>query len=435
MALGVSGNTSGIKSNQATLNAVVTGADVGRPVGLGFYNASDDSLLNTVTELTGLSGKVHLATKDGEAMVFVDDVDLADYAGSDSGNTPNMMIMEDSSGNICASFCGAAGGGESLGAEIIDGWSNHPTLSFETFVTTGASITDAQNTAASGFAKKDYSTLGEILKCVNNFNLVSGVNPVFGLGAGSAIQAYNMFTRNGISYKTGFQSNAVSIFAGSLCSFTMTSVSVKPLTDVPATGLHLIDQPDGSTRNIAYKDTSFNPNDVVTIKIFNRFTLGNYSDTFDWTGLSPATAYSWYPKADNGVQIVTGDTVNFDTNTKPYASSISPADGETVTETDVTLSATFNDDEGGAGSLRFYNAEDVSLIDTAAGVTDGATGQVTWSGLTPGKEYQFYVVPNDGTEDGAASATITFKVAALGRGFSPFYSPFGSPFNSPFQNM
>ena len=94
---------------------------------------------------------------------------------------------------------------------------------------------------------------------------------------------------------------------------SFTNLSVKPLTDIPATGVHLISEQDGSTRNVAYKDTSFNPNTVVTIRIFSNFTNGNGSDAFDWTGLSPATSYGWYPKADNGVQVVTGETVNFET--------------------------------------------------------------------------------------------------------------------------
>jgi hypothetical protein len=440
----VSGATSGITSNQATLTATVVGADTDQPVGLGFYDASDDSLLNTITELTGLSDKVHLATKDGEAMLFVDDVDLSSYAGTDSGSTPNMMILEDSSGNICASYIGAIGGGESLGSELITGWTNSVSNPFETITVNvnGRDFDSAINTTGSGRADcGDIVTAGSLYKSVVATTINSGgsYNYSLGVGAGgsfSAGQLLKTISATGVDTVIFAPKTytVVGVYAGAAINFSAT-FTLKKYSDIPATGVHLVSEPDGSTRNVAYKDTNFNPNAVVTIKIFNRFTHGDDSDTFDWTGLSPATSYSWYPKADNGVQIVTGDTVNFDTNTKPYASNLSPADGETVTETYAPLSATFNDDEGGSGSLRFYNAEDDSLIGTASSVADGATGQIEWSGLTPGQEYQFYVIPNDGVEDGAASATITFKVAALGRGFSPFYSPFGSPFNSPFQNM
>lgn len=445
-SMDATGTTTDITSNQATLNVEITGAGTSRPVGIGLYDASDDSLINTVTELTGLSGKVHLAIKDGEAMVFVDDVDLADYAGSDDGNTPNLMILEDSSGNICSSYIGAVGGGETLSSEQLtnaDFSSDEPP---GTDWTRGATWTITGGNAVSSLAGTDSNiyqveaqAFGRMYKYVyTGISITSGKYSVYFHSSSTVANTSNQSTtgdRAFISTPYFGTYDYVTFRAHIGFAGSVAGISCKYYTDIPATGLHLIDQPDGSTRNIAYKDTSFNPNDVVAIKIFNRFTLGNDTDSFVLTGLSPATAYSWYPKADDGTIEVTGDTVNFTTNTKPYASSISPADGETVTETDVTLSATFNDDEGGAGSLRFYNAEDDSLIDTAIGVADGATGQVTWSGLTPGQSYQFYVVPNDGTEDGATSATITFKVAALGRGFSPFYSPFGDPFNSPFQNM
>lgn len=419
-SMDAAGTTTDITSNQATLNAEITGAGTARPVGISFYDASDDSLLNTVTELTGLSGKVHLATKDGEAMVFVDGEDLSSFAGSDSGNTPNLMILEDSSGNICASFCGAVGGGEALGAEYFDdpgfdniaSWSaTHANVSFAGSVATFATVP-----AGNGLwdTIPDVSN-GSILKLsIISNSYTSGQYRLYmltDLVGSDAIASSGTHTRYRTATSASGGVNGIVVYLAALTA-SFTDISLKPLTDVPATGLHLIDQPDGNTRNIAYKDTNFNPNAVVTIKIFNRFTLGDDSDTFDWTSLDPGTAYSWYPKADDGTLEVTGDTVNFTTNTKPYASSLSPADGTEYNAgtTSVTLQAQFNDDEGGSGSLRFYDASDNSLIGTASGVNDGTTGSVNWTALEDGTTYQFYVIPNDGTEDGSQSSTISFTI-------------------------
>ena len=423
----------------------MTGADTGRPVGLGFYNNDGDVLLNSITTLTGLSGTVHIDVLDGSAMVFVDGQDLSDYAGSDDGNTPNMIMFIDTAGKVCATYCGAVGGGKTLSAE------QQANYDFTTWVGDNPSGFIVLNETA--FCKVTENMGAQIIsdgtsnvvlrsmvyapgKIVETTLLVSAVSAgsvaLYLGGLAEMISAPQTVTKTITSGSILY----AQILKGTVpLDVTLSSWSTKYYTDVPATGIHLIKTINGSGLGIAYKETGFNPLVIDTIKIFNRFTHGNDSDAFDWTGLVPGTSYIWYPKADNGTQIVAGEDVNFTTNTKPYASSLSPADGETVTETDVTLSATFNDDEGGAGSLRFYNKVDDSLIDTATGVADGATGQVTWPGLTPGQEYQFYVIPNDGIEDGAASSTITFTVKSLGRGFSPVFSPIGKPINNPFKNM
>ena len=324
----VAGSTSGITSNQATLTATVVGADDDQPVGIGFYDASDDSLLNTITELTGLSDKVHLATKDGEAMLFVDDVDLSSYAGSDDGNTPNMMIMEDSSGNICASFCGAVGGGEALGAELITSGDFSSGVGWITVygasVASGVCTLPSNNSAA---YRSIVNSIGQIVKLSIDVNTLSSGDSVRTY-LNSQTLGYGNFTSTGANqnyYTTTTLTNMSVLVAksGSVGSAIVDNFSAKTLTDVPVTGIHLISEPDGSTRNVAYKDTSFNPKTVVTIRIFSNFTHGNGSDAFDWTGLSPATSYGWYPKADNGVQVVTGETVNFET----LAGAMSRLDG------------------------------------------------------------------------------------------------------------
>jgi hypothetical protein len=44
--------------------------------------------------------------------------------------------------------------------------------------------------------------------------------------------------------------------------------SSKKLTDVPATGLHLMSAKDGTTRNMATNETGFDPNDIVKVEIY-----------------------------------------------------------------------------------------------------------------------------------------------------------------------
>jgi hypothetical protein len=81
---------------------------------------------------------VKLATVDGGAMVEITGVDLSPYAGDDAGGpvtiinpkstsaatmTTNkyLLALYDSSGRVATGYVGAAGGGETLGAEIATG--------------------------------------------------------------------------------------------------------------------------------------------------------------------------------------------------------------------------------------------------------------------------------------------------------------------------
>jgi hypothetical protein len=55
---------------------------------------------------------------------------------------------------------------------------------------------------------------------------------------------------------------------GNVTDVTLDNVSVKKLTDVPVTGLHLMSTKNGTTRNMANVETGFNPNAIVGVKIY-----------------------------------------------------------------------------------------------------------------------------------------------------------------------
>lgn len=415
----ISSGTTGIKSNQATLTATITGADDDQPVGIGFYDDSDDSVINTVTHLTGLDGSVFVDVLDDTAMIMVDGQDLAAYAGSDSGNTPYMLMAKDTSGRVMASFCGAVGAGQAVGSNLISGFVNSSNGPLSTFVTDGLDITSAIDADAScrfGSSTTASLTEGGIyffdLPYTGSIGIsfyfgFSDVSPSFSGVLGILDSFYINSDRTAAVYLLFYMAGG--------CNFSAPGCGLYRLTDVPATGLHLIDSIDGNQRGIAHIDTNFDTLHIDEIYLFSHFVSGDNSTNIIWSGLTAATGYAWYPTANNGVQITTGGTENFTTNTKPYSSDISPANGTSYAAgtTSVTLSAVFNDDDGGSGSLRFYDADDDSLIGTASGVADGGAGQISWTGLAAG-QHNFYVIPNDGTEDGAASATISFTIAAGG---------------------
>lgn len=147
----------------------------------------------------------HIATKDGEAMFFHDSIDFSTYAGTDAGNTPYKFVLTDGSGNRAEAWGGAVGGGETLGASIATG------------------------TLTSGRLYKITATEADHF------------------GTGLVIGDY--FTSDGTES----------------CDANNT---VEPLTDVAATGLHLMSSMDGTTRDMSLVESGFDPNNVTSVKIY-----------------------------------------------------------------------------------------------------------------------------------------------------------------------
>lgn len=208
-------------------------------------------------------GEIHIAIKNGEAMFFHDSIDFSDYAGTDAGSTPYIAEFEDSAGKKATAYLGAVGGGETLGSELstafTSGW----------LTTANASITDADTfvTTASGYGilKNTIGSSGSIYKCVisgpsNCVPYMSSVNP------------RSAFLANGTEYLTYVTSlfGDTNFYLRNTLAGTsdVTALSLKIMTNVPATGLHLMSTKNGTTRNMASVETGFNPNAIIGVTIW-----------------------------------------------------------------------------------------------------------------------------------------------------------------------
>ena len=249
------------------------------PTGVAYLislGASNTITYSTIVKFTP-SSTLHIATKDGEAMLFDSSDNYAPYAGSDSGSTGYYAVLRDSSGNYAYAYTGAIGGGETLGSELITGWTNSGANPFETLTVNanGHDIDSAINTTGSGRADcGDIVSAGSLYKAVIATTKNSGVNYTVSLGVGaggsfSSGEALKIISATGsdtaIFTPTNF--TVVGLYAGSSINFSAT-FTTKKYTDVPATGVHLMSAKDGTTRNLAGKDTGFNPNTVNQVEIF-----------------------------------------------------------------------------------------------------------------------------------------------------------------------
>lgn len=239
------------------------------------------------------SGDCHLATRDGEAMFFIDGEDLSGYAGNDVGYTPYRVALFDVSGYVAIAYGGAAGGGEALGSELVvngnmesgdpsDYWTsvNSATLSREADERTGGSgsyCVDVSGgiglTCISQTFVYDTSMNGKILRVSAWGRAVSGSIMKLRFSAGSLLDILEGYAStdwgNDYSYITPSGEN-VQCFSQKATSSTirLDDISAKPLTDIPATGLHLMSTKNGTTRNMASVETGFDHNAIVGVKIY-----------------------------------------------------------------------------------------------------------------------------------------------------------------------
>lgn len=91
--------------------------------------------------------------------------------------------------------------------------------------------------------------------------------------------------------------------------------------------------------------------------------------------------------------------ITYSLNSAPNAPSVnSPVNDSVGQELTVYLNVTVTDDDGDAMNVSFYNnATDAQIGSTQTSVSNGTTAQVTWSGLSAGTTYTWYVNVTDGT--------------------------------------
>lgn len=314
MALGITGATSGITSNQATLTGTVSGAAAGQPVGMEFYNADDDSLINTAATQAVVSGTLHLAIKDGEAMFFHDSIDFSALVG-------RLIMFTDAAGKRAWAYGGSVGGGEALGANVAVNGS----FSTDTNWTKGGAATISDGVVSftnnNDYVSQQLTLLIAQTNIIIKFQIdINSIAPNDSLwmyidyAADGKIVASSLGSNCGYLTPARIQNHAfVFLKSGSNGLMTIDNAVVANLTDVPSTGLRLVSTSGGEIRNFAMVETGFNVNTVVSVRSWSNSTIGAGSAGMDWVGLSAVTGYTWYCVAYDGAEEAISADVLFTT--------------------------------------------------------------------------------------------------------------------------
>jgi hypothetical protein len=87
-----------------------------------------------------------------------------------------------------------------------------------------------------------------------------------------ATPAGNWLSNGTAEYKNltreSYSPAAVILISDGATECSMTGFTLKQVTDVPATGLHLLSSKNGSTRNMFSVESGFNPNTVTRVNIY-----------------------------------------------------------------------------------------------------------------------------------------------------------------------
>jgi hypothetical protein len=257
---------------------------------------------------------------------FWSSLDLSHFAGTDLGSTPYRIELLDATGKKATGYLAGVGAGETLGPEItldggLENWST-PTdaVDWAEYIS-GSSILNRDGTeqrSGTYCARLDVDISGNITYLTQNYTLV--------LNKPYRLAFYYKNSTTGKKARPDFRSNdaswllrvdgtwfygpptypddcwidcpnsngvysAISISFSPKIGYTIFSlylageskalgssiwyddVSLKLITDPPATAVHIVSSLNGTTRNWTSIESGFDPNAIASWAIYNSYTI------------------------------------------------------------------------------------------------------------------------------------------------------------------
>lgn len=231
------------------------------PVGIALPKisppVSDQRRFTHVKQSTGSTYNYGDFTSDNA--FFWSSIDLSSYVG-------DYIEVYDATGKVATGYLAGIGAGETLGSELITGWTqNGP---FETFITSGKELssvillhvdTAVAQVNSSGFVSN------ELYKLIVNLTLNSGQLPIayaYTVSLGSLANGLNNFY-SGITTGQYFQ-----LLSSNLTNYSSIN-SAKRVTDPPSTAVHIVSSLNGTTRAWASIESGFDPNTIASWGIYH----------------------------------------------------------------------------------------------------------------------------------------------------------------------
>jgi hypothetical protein len=255
---------------------VPSSGSAGLPITFGAYGTTganpiingSDSISSWTQATTNVTGTV---TQSNMRMSVVNGIAFTDFsaAGALTNYLGNKLTITDSTGKTLVGYIKAAGNGETYGTELITAWTNITGHTFETFTTSGSTISSAIETGSDGRARVDtLSVNGLLLMAAYNVTRNSGTTqPQLRYNANSDMAGgvdWIDYTTIGaqISYFTGTESQYFGYRTDAAIDFSATN-SLKQVITPSTTGVTITSTANGATYNWTSEDTGFNRNDTT----------------------------------------------------------------------------------------------------------------------------------------------------------------------------
>ncbi len=166
---------------------------------------------------------------------------------------------------------------------------------------------------------------------------------------------------------------------------------------------------EGENMDVSFYDAS----DDTLIDNVSDVRNGSFVSVM-WTELNHGETYEWYVTAEDNAGLTESPTWSFTTsggtsNTVPdNPMNPFPSDGSTDISTSPTISVEVSDPDDDSMDVSFYDASDDTLIGTDTGVSSGSTASTSWTGLSTETTYSWYAVADDASES-VNSTTYSFS--------------------------
>jgi len=221
---------------------------------------------------------------------FWSSVDLSFYL-------KHFIELIDAAGKKATGYIGAVGAGETLGSELITGWTNG---GYDTWASAGVDITSAigltdalragwqQYTSSSGWLVKLITTLA-----------YTGNQPFFWIlnhpEYTNRTEINDLVVGANTKYRTLLSAaDDIAFITGAITNYSVISNSFKRVTDPPSTAVHIVSSLNGTTRNWASIESGFDPNNIASFKIYKYPNIKNKFSKFSLTKI-----YSLFDKYRN----------------------------------------------------------------------------------------------------------------------------------------
>lgn len=214
--------------------------------------------------------------------------------------TPFYIEVLDAAGKKATGYLGAVGAGETLGSEI----NGDTTFNNDGYwiKTGGWTVSGGKAVYAAGGSDYIYKletisiSTGKLYKTVFTIDSITGGNIIIDTASLWQLRLGGASANTYILYLIGAGGTEIGLYTSGVTNGQCDNLSVKHVTDPPATAVHIVSSLNGMTRDWENIESGFDPNDIASWKIYSIALPGFYLPgvgTFNRGDFTDDNAFFW----------------------------------------------------------------------------------------------------------------------------------------------